>query len=158
MRHVVRMFAAVCLISGAAAAFAAGGKQSTVVIEGEYPALAAYDKGFALGVMRDTNGVRLFDRVLVQDDGPGAGFFGKGIVPSAQCMARRRHGSTLLEDVRAAARGLHPRADGKSNLRWQSTARNLWDPKSTTTRKLPVALLRSLVAPQGIQYQRFSLP
>ncbi len=135
MRHVVRMFAAVCLISGAAAAFAAGGKQSTVVIEGEYPALAAYDKGFALGVMRDTNGVRLFDRVLVQDDGPGAGFSEKGSFLQPVYGAKAARKDLWLEDVRASGAwvAFYVPVRGKGNLRVAINGHEtFWDPKSTT--------------------------
>ncbi len=42
-------------------------------------AQVAYDKGFARGVMRGENGsVRLWNHVLIEDDGPGAGTSNKG--------------------------------------------------------------------------------
>jgi len=54
--------------------------EETVTVSTDVDALAAYEDGFAYDVMRapDGQGVMLDDMVLIEDDGPGAGFSEKG--------------------------------------------------------------------------------
>lgn len=66
------------LFSGISSALGAGGKQSSITITEKYSAFEAYEKGFAKYVMRGSEGIRLFDRDLLHDDGPGAGYSEKG--------------------------------------------------------------------------------
>ena len=100
MHSVFRILAALLLCTGAASAFAAGGKQSTVDVSEDYSALAAYEKGFARGVMRDPNGVRLFDMELIQDDAPGSGQSEKGSYIQSIHGALMARKDLFIEDPR----------------------------------------------------------
>ena len=50
----------------------------SLTISEKFTALMAYEKGFAKNVMRSSEGVRLFDMDLLEDDSPGAGWSEKG--------------------------------------------------------------------------------